>query len=428
MPPSACDVSDLRQLPATRSSSRRASRRVSGRTSIAGAGRSSRPRTARRVRCGRRPDGERYAPRPTIPSYRRIIATALKANSEGLADFQALAPTHRRHFVVWIHTAKQTGNARAGEFASRSRSSPPEGSSWSQSRTATTGHTTCASLSSQLDRSRRAGTDPEAFARTRDPGSGAERGAARACHRERVRRGRSRSARLVRESLVDDRFVYTRARARPRQEELILSVLKMSIVGKTLASGPCSSRKLLSASARGGSALRQRREAGDHVFASVHIRLGEARWPMADVGTADADTRGARGDRQSTRGAEVVGPRERHADRRWRRNNSSQWLTIRRAGGRARRAGSWRVPRELVDRVGPENIIINPDWPRDRIEWSQYEAYLKGWFGVDRVTVIHTRDRRRSTPCVRRTAQVRYRRLSGGKLGSLRRCLPRHPR
>ena len=39
-------------------------------------------------------------------------------------------------------------------------------------------------------------------------------------------------------------------------------------------------------------------------------------------------------------------------------------------------------------KFGPQNIIINPDWPRDRIEWSQYEQYLKGWLGVDRVTVM----------------------------------------
>ena len=44
-------------------------------------------------------------------------------------------------------------------------------------------------------------------------------------------------------------------------------------------------------------------------------------------------------------------------------------------------------------RFGDQNIILNPDWPRDRKEWNQYEEYLKGWLGVDLVQVLHTRDR-----------------------------------
>jgi len=44
-------------------------------------------------------------------------------------------------------------------------------------------------------------------------------------------------------------------------------------------------------------------------------------------------------------------------------------------------------------RFGGQNIILNPDWPRDRKEWSQYEEYLKAWFGVDALQVLHTRDR-----------------------------------
>lgn|SRR5436190_1528218 len=42
---------------------------------------------------------------------------------------------------------------------------------------------------------------------------------------------------------------------------------------------------------------------------------------------------------------------------------------------------------------GEDNVILNPDWPRDRKEWSQYREYLKRWFGVDRVAILHTRDR-----------------------------------
>lgn len=43
-------------------------------------------------------------------------------------------------------------------------------------------------------------------------------------------------------------------------------------------------------------------------------------------------------------------------------------------------------------RFGEDNVILDPDWPRDRKEWQQYEAYLKQWFGIDRVEIIHTRD------------------------------------
>ena len=44
-------------------------------------------------------------------------------------------------------------------------------------------------------------------------------------------------------------------------------------------------------------------------------------------------------------------------------------------------------------RFGDANVILNPDWPRDRREWPQYEEYLKGWLGVDAVQVLHTRER-----------------------------------
>ena len=62
------------------------------------------------------------------------------------------------------------------------------------------------------------------------------------------------------------------------------------------------------------------------------------------------------------------------------------------AGGRDARIVVFPTGASAI-KFGPENIIINPDWPRDRPEWSQYEAYLKGWLGIDRVTVLHTRDR-----------------------------------
>jgi cyanophycinase len=44
-------------------------------------------------------------------------------------------------------------------------------------------------------------------------------------------------------------------------------------------------------------------------------------------------------------------------------------------------------------RFGRQNVVLNPDWPRDRPEWQQYEEYLEDWFGVPSVQVIHTRDR-----------------------------------
>ncbi|HKY44185.1 MAG TPA: cyanophycinase [Pyrinomonadaceae bacterium] len=45
-------------------------------------------------------------------------------------------------------------------------------------------------------------------------------------------------------------------------------------------------------------------------------------------------------------------------------------------------------------RFGADNVILDPDWPRDRNEWRQYHEYLKRWFGVDQLEIIHTRDRR----------------------------------
>ena len=53
------------------------------------------------------PTNNRYAQRPVIPDLPVYIAKALKANAKAWEFFQELAPTHRRHFVVWIHTAKR---------------------------------------------------------------------------------------------------------------------------------------------------------------------------------------------------------------------------------------------------------------------------------------------------------------------------------
>ncbi len=41
---------------------------------------------------------------PNLPNY---IAKAIKANAKAWKFFRELAPTYRRNFVVWIHTAKR---------------------------------------------------------------------------------------------------------------------------------------------------------------------------------------------------------------------------------------------------------------------------------------------------------------------------------
>jgi len=53
------------------------------------------------------PTDNTYAPRPAIPNLPAYIAKALKANPKAWSFFQELAPTYRRHFVGWIHTAKR---------------------------------------------------------------------------------------------------------------------------------------------------------------------------------------------------------------------------------------------------------------------------------------------------------------------------------
>ena len=53
------------------------------------------------------PTGNRYGPRPTIPDLPAYLAKALKAHPTAWTFFRELAPTYRRNFVVWIHTAKR---------------------------------------------------------------------------------------------------------------------------------------------------------------------------------------------------------------------------------------------------------------------------------------------------------------------------------
>lgn len=56
---------------------------------------------------GAAPTENSYGPRPLVPDLPNYIARAIKANGEAWKFFQELAPTHRRNFVVWIHTAKR---------------------------------------------------------------------------------------------------------------------------------------------------------------------------------------------------------------------------------------------------------------------------------------------------------------------------------
>jgi uncharacterized protein YdeI (YjbR/CyaY-like superfamily) len=53
------------------------------------------------------PTDKRYAPRQAVPDLPSYIAKALKANPKAWAFFQELASSHRRHFVIWIHSAKR---------------------------------------------------------------------------------------------------------------------------------------------------------------------------------------------------------------------------------------------------------------------------------------------------------------------------------
>ncbi len=56
---------------------------------------------------GAAPTDAVYAPRPAIPNLPAYITTALKRNRTAWTFFQKLAPSYRRHFVAWIHTAKR---------------------------------------------------------------------------------------------------------------------------------------------------------------------------------------------------------------------------------------------------------------------------------------------------------------------------------
>lgn len=54
------------------------------------------------------PTDNRYTRHPPIPALPDYIANAFKADPRAWRHFRGLAPTYRRHFVVWIHTAKRS--------------------------------------------------------------------------------------------------------------------------------------------------------------------------------------------------------------------------------------------------------------------------------------------------------------------------------
>jgi uncharacterized protein YdeI (YjbR/CyaY-like superfamily) len=53
------------------------------------------------------PTNNTYAARPAIPTLPGYIAKAFQEDTKAWEFFQELAPSHRRYFVVWIHTAKR---------------------------------------------------------------------------------------------------------------------------------------------------------------------------------------------------------------------------------------------------------------------------------------------------------------------------------
>jgi uncharacterized protein YdeI (YjbR/CyaY-like superfamily) len=53
------------------------------------------------------PTDNAYAAKPTFPDLPGYIAKAFQENSKAWEFFQELAPSYRRYFVGWIHSAKR---------------------------------------------------------------------------------------------------------------------------------------------------------------------------------------------------------------------------------------------------------------------------------------------------------------------------------
>ena len=54
------------------------------------------------------PTDSTYAAKPVIPDLPSYIAKAFQEDTNAWEFFQELAPSYRRYFVAWIHTAKRT--------------------------------------------------------------------------------------------------------------------------------------------------------------------------------------------------------------------------------------------------------------------------------------------------------------------------------
>ena len=53
------------------------------------------------------PTKNTYAAKPVIPALPNYIAEAFQEDINAWKFFQELAPSNRRYFVAWIHTAKR---------------------------------------------------------------------------------------------------------------------------------------------------------------------------------------------------------------------------------------------------------------------------------------------------------------------------------
>lgn len=53
------------------------------------------------------PTDRSYAPRPAVPELPDYIASAFQRSPKAWRNFQSLARSYRRDFVVWIHTARR---------------------------------------------------------------------------------------------------------------------------------------------------------------------------------------------------------------------------------------------------------------------------------------------------------------------------------
>jgi Bacteriocin-protection, YdeI or OmpD-Associated len=80
---------------------------ASGRTLIENGGMSSRRQTCSWPPALQRHTNNTYAAKPAIPDLPNYIAEVFQEDSKAWKFFRELAPSYRRYFVAWIHTAKR---------------------------------------------------------------------------------------------------------------------------------------------------------------------------------------------------------------------------------------------------------------------------------------------------------------------------------